>query len=65
MLFRCFLVISLKYMVIELTSDITKTSELFVLFRYLNNTNGMVVNDLGERRTHFDSIWSRLKEKEA
>ena len=28
-------------------------------------TNGMVVNDLGERRTHFDSIWSRLKEKEA
>ena len=35
-----FLVISLKYMVIELTSDITKTSELLVLFRQRNNING-------------------------
>ena len=35
-----------------LISDITKTSELFKLFRCLNNTNGAVVNDMGERRHH-------------
>lgn len=33
-------------------SDITKISELLVLFIQRNNTNGMVVSSLGERKTH-------------
>lgn len=33
-------------------SDITKISELLVLFIQRNNTNGMVVNSMCERRTH-------------
>lgn len=35
-----------------LMSDITKTSELLELFRCMNNSNGLCVNDFGERRAH-------------
>jgi len=35
-----------------LISDITKISELLELFRCLNNSNGAIVNDFGERKAH-------------
>ena len=42
----------LRFFCESFASDITKISELLELFRQRNNSNGLVVSSMGERRTH-------------